>query len=131
MSLSALQIYYYPGHWIQCLPAHTVCTISTPWGAFQPGVLHIGPLFYFPPQIHSPCTSLESHTIRLRFRLLLYLFNSDLLYYVTQDGILFTRYACYLGSPHFTYMVLPCMSYLYISKLRAYFTYIILVKSMI
>ena len=30
-------IYYYPGHWIQCLPAHNVCTISTPWGAFQPG----------------------------------------------------------------------------------------------
>ena len=29
-SLSALQIYYYRGHWIQCLPAHTVCTISTP-----------------------------------------------------------------------------------------------------
>ena len=26
MSLSALQIYYYPGHWIQCLPAHNVCT---------------------------------------------------------------------------------------------------------
>ena len=22
MSLSALQIYYDPGHWIQCLPAH-------------------------------------------------------------------------------------------------------------
>ena len=29
MSLSALQIYYY---------YYTVCTISTPWGAFQPGV---------------------------------------------------------------------------------------------
>ena len=28
MSLSALQIYYYPSHWIQCLPAHTACTIS-------------------------------------------------------------------------------------------------------
>ena len=38
MSLSALQIYYYPGHWNQCMPAHNVCTISTPWGAFQPGV---------------------------------------------------------------------------------------------
>ena len=44
MSLSTLQIYYYPGHWIQYLPAHThththtVCTISTPWGAFKPGV---------------------------------------------------------------------------------------------
>ena len=37
MSLSALQIYYYSGHWIQCLPARTVCTISTPWGAFQAG----------------------------------------------------------------------------------------------
>ena len=38
MSLSALQIYYYPGHWTQCFPTHTVCTISTPWGAFQPGI---------------------------------------------------------------------------------------------
>ena len=37
-SLSALQIYYYPVHWIQCLPAHNVCTIFTPWGACQPGV---------------------------------------------------------------------------------------------
>ena len=36
MSLSALQIRYYPGHWIQCLPEHTVCTISTPWGLLQP-----------------------------------------------------------------------------------------------
>ena len=27
-SLSTLQIYYYPSHWIQYLPAQTVCTIS-------------------------------------------------------------------------------------------------------
>ena len=38
MSLSALQIYYHPGHWNQCLPAHIECTISTPSGAFQPDV---------------------------------------------------------------------------------------------
>ena len=30
MSLSALQIYYYPGHWFQCLPAHTVTLVSLP-----------------------------------------------------------------------------------------------------
>ena len=27
MSLSALQIYYYPGHWIQCLPARNVSQV--------------------------------------------------------------------------------------------------------
>ena len=32
-----LQIYYYPGHRIQSvIPAHNVCTSSTPWGVFQP-----------------------------------------------------------------------------------------------
>ena len=36
-----LQIYYYPGHWIQYLPAHIVCTISTPWGSIAARRLYL------------------------------------------------------------------------------------------
>ena len=80
-------------------------------------------LFLFSSQIHSPCTSLESHTILLRFRLLKYLLNSDLLYCVTQFGSLFTYKLCFLFRlPIILHcFFLPCLSYLYISKFRTYF----------
>ena len=52
MCLSALQIYYYPGHRIQAYPHHNVCTFPTPWGRM---VLYINK--------HISIT--QDHTVRL------------------------------------------------------------------
>ena len=67
MSLSTLQIYYYPGNWMQYLPAHNVCTISTPLGAFQPGVTWRSKLF--DQQWRSHPTGYPFNTIVVEWRI--------------------------------------------------------------